>query len=98
MLVLWADGDSALGANLLTGIHEEVPKVEVHVLENCSHWIQQDKCAPRVQSPVPRVLCPESRAQSPVPGVPCQSPVFAKLTITSRNEYKHSEEEYADSV
>ena len=45
VLVLWADGDSALGVNLLKGIHDEVPKVEVHVLENCSHWVQQDKCA-----------------------------------------------------
>ena len=52
VLVLWADGDSALGANLLTGIHEEVPGVEVHVLEDCSHWIQQDRCAP-----APRVTC-----------------------------------------
>lgn len=45
VLVLWADGDSALGVNLLKGIEDEVPKVEVHVLENCSHWVQQDKCA-----------------------------------------------------
>lgn len=45
MLVLWADMDSALGVNLLKGIDDEVPKAEVHVLDNCSHWVQQDKCA-----------------------------------------------------
>ena len=44
-LVLWADSDPALGVGLLRGIEEVVERPEVHVLENCSHWIQQDKCA-----------------------------------------------------
>ncbi len=44
-LVLWADSDAALGVGLLRGIDKEVPKAEVHVLKDCSHWVQQDKCA-----------------------------------------------------
>ena len=44
-LVLWADSDAALGVGLLRGIEDVVPRAEVHVLENCSHWVQQDKCA-----------------------------------------------------
>lgn len=44
-LVLWADSDAALGVGLLRGIDKEVPRAEVHVLENCSRWVQQDKCA-----------------------------------------------------
>ena len=43
-LVLWADEDAALGVGLLRGIEEVVPRSEVHVLDNCSHWVQQDKC------------------------------------------------------
>ena len=43
-LVLWADSDAALGVGLLRGIEKEVPRVEVHVLKDCSHWVQQDKC------------------------------------------------------
>jgi pimeloyl-ACP methyl ester carboxylesterase len=43
-LVLWADKDVALGVGLLRGIEEVVQRAEVHVLENCSHWVQQDKC------------------------------------------------------
>ena len=45
VLVLWGDSDTALGTNLLRGIEKVVAQPEVHVLQNCSHWVQQDKCA-----------------------------------------------------
>ena len=45
-LVLWADSDTKMGVQLLNGIEEVVARPEVHVLENSSHWLQQDKCAP----------------------------------------------------
>ena len=45
VLVLWGDSDSALGTGLLRGIEDVVSRPQVHVLENCSHWIQQDRCA-----------------------------------------------------
>ncbi len=35
-----------MGVQLLKGIDEVVARPEVHVLENSSHWLQQDKCAP----------------------------------------------------
>ena len=44
-LVLWADSDPALATGLLRGIEDIVAAPEVHILENCSHWIQQDRCA-----------------------------------------------------
>ena len=43
-LVLWADSDTKMGVQLLNGIEEVVARPEVHVLENSSHWLQQDKC------------------------------------------------------
>jgi len=43
-LVLWADSDTKMGVQLLKGIDEVVARPEVHVLENSSHWLQQDKC------------------------------------------------------
>ena len=59
-LVLWAADDVALGVGLLRGIEKEVPRVEVHVLENCSHWIQQDKCV-SLSRPTPTPTGNQSR-------------------------------------
>ena len=42
-LVLWADSDTKMGVQLLNGIEEVVARPEVHVLDNSSHWLQQDK-------------------------------------------------------
>eukprot|EP00775_Hariotina_reticulata_P004209 gene4209-4458_t len=42
VLVLHGADDVALGRRLLTGIEAAVPKATVKVLENCSHWVQQD--------------------------------------------------------
>jgi pimeloyl-ACP methyl ester carboxylesterase len=42
VLVLHGADDSALGVELLTGIEAAAPEAEVHLLSNCSHWIQQD--------------------------------------------------------
>lgn len=42
-LVLWADSDGALGPQLLNGLSDYVSDLQVHTLQNCSHWIQQDK-------------------------------------------------------
>lgn len=44
VMVLWGDSDEALGTGLLRGIEEVVAQPEVHVLQDCSHWVQQDKC------------------------------------------------------
>eukprot|EP00877_Chromochloris_zofingiensis_P006577 jgi/Chrzof1/2172/Cz11g04270.t1 len=41
-LVLHADSDPALGPELLNGIEAAVPNSTVYMVDNCSHWIQQD--------------------------------------------------------
>ena len=48
-LVLWAGADPALGMQLLNGMADVVADPQVHVLEGCSHWIPQDRCAPGTQ-------------------------------------------------
>ena len=42
VLVLHGADDPALGVELLNGIEAAAPEAEVHLLSNCSHWIQQD--------------------------------------------------------
>eukprot|EP00798_Chlamydomonas_sp_ICE-L_P004315 gene4314-14427_t len=41
-LVLWAGKDGALETSLNNGIEQVVPQVELHVLEDSSHWVQQE--------------------------------------------------------
>lgn len=42
-LVLWADKDIALGRQLLRGTERYVENLRVKILEDCSHWAQQDR-------------------------------------------------------
>jgi pimeloyl-ACP methyl ester carboxylesterase len=42
-LLLWAERDAALSPRLLRGVGKYVEDLEVHTLEGCSHWAQQDK-------------------------------------------------------
>lgn len=42
-LMLYADSDTALGQNLLKGTDRYVSDLELHVLEDCSHFVQQDR-------------------------------------------------------
>ena len=46
VLVLWADRDAALSLNLLEGVGSVASQISVHVIPDCSHWLQQD--APEV--------------------------------------------------
>ncbi|BDA47881.1 Epoxide hydrolase 4 [Coccomyxa sp. Obi] len=43
VLLLYAANDTALGPQLVRGTEKYVPDLELHVLENCSHWVQQDQ-------------------------------------------------------
>lgn len=43
VLVLYAGEDHALGRRLLRGTERYAPALELHVLEGCSHWVQQDR-------------------------------------------------------
>ena len=45
VLVLWGDSDEPLGVGLLRGIGDVVTHPVVHVLSDCSHWVQQDRCS-----------------------------------------------------
>ena len=42
-LLIWGANDTALGPQLARQIPEFVEDIEVHILENCSHWAQQDR-------------------------------------------------------
>ncbi len=42
-LVLWADQDIALGTQLLRGLERYVERLQVQVLPDSSHWLQQDR-------------------------------------------------------
>lgn len=42
-LVLWGADDASLGTVLLRDLEQLAPASQVHVLERCSHWVQQDK-------------------------------------------------------
>jgi pimeloyl-ACP methyl ester carboxylesterase len=42
-LVLYGDSDAALGPQLWKGLDHVVTGAQLHCLENCSHWVQQDK-------------------------------------------------------
>lgn len=41
-LVAFGDADVALLPNLLYRIGQLVPRAAVHIVPNCSHWMQQD--------------------------------------------------------
>ena len=41
-MIVFGDHDLALTPNLLRKIGRIMPDVRVHILPNCSHWVQQD--------------------------------------------------------
>ncbi len=43
VLVLWADKDKPMGPQLLRGTEQCVDRLRVVTVENCSHWIQEDR-------------------------------------------------------
>ncbi|GAB4814773.1 hypothetical protein N2152v2_001819 [Parachlorella kessleri] len=43
VLLMWADQDAVLRPPLLRGTEKHVLNLRVHMLENCSHWAQQDR-------------------------------------------------------
>ncbi|GLC38218.1 hypothetical protein PLESTB_001086500 [Pleodorina starrii] len=43
VLVVWGEKDNALLTSNLIGLAEVAPKSEIHILSNCSHWIQSDQ-------------------------------------------------------
>lgn len=42
-LLIWGADDMALGPQLARQTPQFVEDVEVHILDNCSHWAQQDR-------------------------------------------------------
>jgi pimeloyl-ACP methyl ester carboxylesterase len=42
-LFLYADSDHALGPQLLRGVEKYVADLDLHILQDCSHWAQQDR-------------------------------------------------------
>lgn len=42
-LLIWAAGDTALGPQLAAQTPQFVENLQLHVLEDCSHWAQQDR-------------------------------------------------------
>lgn len=42
-LLLWGADDMALGPQLARQTPQFVENVDVHILDNCSHWAQQDR-------------------------------------------------------
>ena len=44
VLLVWADGDVALGPQLLRKTYKYAEHLRVHVVADCSHWVQQDRC------------------------------------------------------
>ncbi|GAB4814779.1 hypothetical protein N2152v2_001825 [Parachlorella kessleri] len=42
-LVLWGDKDIALGPQLLRGMDRYIEQLQVHEIEDASHWLQQDR-------------------------------------------------------
>lgn len=43
VLLLWADGDVALGPQLLSGTEKHAERLTVRIVQDCSHWMQQDR-------------------------------------------------------
>jgi pimeloyl-ACP methyl ester carboxylesterase len=41
-LVIWGECDPALGIELLDGLHEIVPRVQIHKIPCSSHWVQNE--------------------------------------------------------
>ncbi len=42
-LLIWGGDDAALGPQLAHQVPQFVEDVEVHILDQCSHWAQQDR-------------------------------------------------------
>ena len=42
-LLLWADNDPVMGPQLLRGTEQHVESLQIVMLANCSHWVQQDQ-------------------------------------------------------
>ena len=41
-LVIWGELDPALGVELLDGLHEMAPRVQIHRIPDSSHWVQNE--------------------------------------------------------
>lgn len=46
-LLIWAANDTALGPQLALQTPQFVEDLELHILDDCSHWAQQDRYAAR---------------------------------------------------
>ncbi len=42
-LLIWGGDDAALGPQLAHQVPQFVEDIEVHILDQCSHWAQQDR-------------------------------------------------------
>ena len=42
VLYLFADGDGALTLNLLRDVGSVAPDIDLRIMPNCSHWVQQE--------------------------------------------------------
>jgi pimeloyl-ACP methyl ester carboxylesterase len=41
-LLIWAEDDVALGKSLASGLEQWVPDLQVHMISNCGHWVQNE--------------------------------------------------------
>ena len=44
-LVIRGENDAAILPQTFRGIEKVVTNVQLHILPDCSHWVQQDRCA-----------------------------------------------------
>lgn len=42
-LLIWGANDTALGPQLARQVPQFVEDLELHILDDCSHWVQQDR-------------------------------------------------------
>ena len=43
--MIGGENDAAILPQTFRGIEKVVTNVQLHILPNCSHWVQQDRCA-----------------------------------------------------
>ena len=55
-LVIGGEDDSALSPKVFRGIEHAAPNVQLHILPNCSHWVQQDRSATPPHPPTALLL------------------------------------------
>ncbi len=58
-LVIWGERDTFLGPELLDGLEEYVPRLEIQRLKDAGHWVQNEK-PPEVNQALVRFLTPAS--------------------------------------